>query len=321
MRGKILSLLNNHGFVSGEKIAEQLGVSRTAVWKQIETLRGMGYRIVSVKNKGYRLISRPDIPYPEEVLPDLNTKIIGRNLCYFKTLSSTNLFARELAKKGVEDGTVVVADTQSMGRGRRNREWFSPYGGLWFSIILYPGIPPQKGMMLTMIASIATVEGLKEVTDVDAEIKWPNDVLIKGKKVCGVLTEIDAELDRVNYAIVGVGINVNNTLKKSLLGKATTLIDEVGTEVSKVQLLKSVLKNFDEKYIELLHGRYRAIRKKWILYSKIVGREIVVKDENKAIKGIVERVDEEGYLILKTKGGRIKILSGDVEYNEEHIDQ
>lgn len=321
MRDKILSLLNNHGFVSGEKIAEQLGLSRTAVWKQIETLRGMGYRIISVKNKGYSLVYRPDIPYPEEILPDLNTKIIGRKLCYFKTLSSTNLFARELAKKGVEDGTVVVADTQSRGRGRRNRAWFSPYGGLWFSIILYPGIPPEKGMMLMMIASIATVEGIKEVTDVDAEIKWPNDVLIKGKKVCGVLIEMDAELDRINYAIVGIGINVNNKLEKSLEERATTLRDEVDTKVSKVQLLKSVLKNFDEKYMELLHGGYGAIRKKWILYSKIVGREIVVKEENKTLKGIVERVDEEGYLILKTKEGGIKILSGDVEYNEEHIDQ
>ncbi|HHH79949.1 MAG TPA: HTH domain-containing protein, partial [Thermoplasmatales archaeon] len=153
MREKLLEILNKNGFVSGEKIAEQLGVSKTAVWKQINTLKEMGYKITSVKNKGYHLESKPDTPYPEEVYPKLNTKIIGKNLYYFKTLSSTNLYAKELISKGAEEGTVVVADTQTKGKGRKNREWFSPSGGLWFSVILYPEkLQPNKSMLLTMAA-------------------------------------------------------------------------------------------------------------------------------------------------------------------------
>ncbi|HEC82011.1 MAG TPA: biotin--[acetyl-CoA-carboxylase] ligase [Thermoplasmatales archaeon] len=316
MRKKLLELLSRNGFMSGEKIAEQLGVSRTAVWKQINTLKEMGYKITSVKNKGYHLESRPDIPYPEEVCPKLNTKIIGKNLYYFKTLSSTNLYAKELINKGAEEGTVVVADTQTKGKGRKNREWFSPSGGLWFSVILYPEkLQPNKSMLLTMAASIAVVEAIKTVTETESKIKWPNDVLINNKKVCGILTELDAELDKINHAIIGIGINVNNELKKDLKEKATTLRNEVGTKVPRVKLLKTILKHLDENYAELLKGKNDVVRKKWIQYSKIVGKKITVKDENTVIKGVVEKVDEEGYLILQTKEGKkTRILSGDIEY-------
>jgi len=209
VRVEILSLLEDAGFVSGEYIAEHLGVSRVAVWKQIKSLQNIGYEIESVKNKGYRLVSRPDIPIAEEVTLGLNTKVIGKDIYYFKSLSSTNMLAKKLIKDGVEEGAIVVSDIQLNGRGRKKRNWFSPEGGLWFSVVLYPHIPLERGMLLTMASSVAIVQGIKETTGLHPVIKWPNDLLINEKKVCGILTELDAEMDRINYAVIGIGINVN----------------------------------------------------------------------------------------------------------------
>lgn len=314
MRDKLLRLLRDDGFISGEQLAKNLVVSRTAVWKQINTLRGLGYEIESVKNKGYRLISRPDTPISEEVTVGLDTKVVGRELYYFKTISSTNLFAKQLIKEGVKEGAVVVADIQVSGRGRKKRMWFSPEGGLWFSLILFPAIPPHRGMMLTMAASVSVVHAIREITGLSPEIKWPNDILIKGRKVCGVLTELDAEMDRINYSIVGIGVNVNNKLDEGLYGKATTLLEEFGSQVSRVKLLRSILKSFDENYMRLVEGDYGFIRDKWVSLSNIVGREIRVSDDNKTIPGVVSGIDEDGCLVLKTDTGIQRIWSGDVEY-------
>lgn len=314
MRDKLLCLLGDDGFVSGERLANDLRVSRTAVWKQIESLRKLGYEIESVKNKGYRLVSRPDVPIPEEIISGLDTQIVGRGVVYFKTLSSTNVYARKLVDDGVAEGTVVVADVQHRGRGRKDRTWFSPEDGLWFSVILSPGIPPQRGMMLTMVASVSVVQAMRDVTGLSPVIKWPNDVLIDGKKVCGVLTELDAEMDRINYSIVGIGVNVNNRLDEGLYEKATTLLEEFGSKVSRVQLLRCILKRFDENYLRLMEGDYGFIRDKWVSMSNIVDRKVLVRDDDKTIQGIVSGVDEDGCLILKTDSGTQRIFSGDVEY-------
>ena len=314
MRVEILRLLGDGGFVSGEYIAEHLGVSRTAVWKQIKSLQNMGYDIESVKNKGYRLVSRPDIPIAEEVTLELDTQVIGKDIYYFKSLASTNLFAKKLVKDGVEEGAIVVSDVQSGGRGRKSRNWFSPEGGLWFSIVLYPHIPPERGMLITMAGSIAVVQGIKETTDLCPVIKWPNDLLINGKKVCGILTELDAEMDCINYTVVGIGINVNNRLSEDLQGKATSLIQEAGSKVSRVKLLRSILKCFDENYSKLISGDYDFIRDSWFSHANIVGREILVHGEKTMLRGVVSDVDESGCLILDTKDGSVRVVSGDVEY-------
>lgn len=317
MRDKILHLLKDNEFVSGAHIAEKLDISRTAVWKQIKSLQRLGYKIESVKNKGYKLLHRPDVPIPEEILSDLNTRVVGRKIVYFKTLSSTNLYARKLVDCGVdEEGTIVVADIQHHGRGRKGRLWFSLAEGLWFSIILYPNIPPQQSMMLTMAASISVAEAIKEVTGLDSVIKWPNDVLISGKKVCGVLTEIDAEMDRIKYSIVGIGVNVNNKLSEGLYGKATTLMEELGFSVSKVQLLKAILKHFDENYMILVKGNYDSILDKWVSMSNIVGKKIIIQEDKKTMQGIVSKVDIDGSLILQTNTGAHRIYTGDIEYLE-----
>ncbi len=313
MRDKLLGLLKND-FISGEKLAKNLGISRTAVWKQINSLKKSGYKIESIKNKGYRLVSRPDTPLSEEIAAGLSTKIIGKEVHYFEKISSTNLFAKELANKNVKDGTIIVSDVQTQGRGRKDRTWFSPKGGLWFSVILYPDLPPQKSMMLTMAASISVFEGIKKTTGIVPIIKWPNDLLINKKKICGILTEIDAELDKINFAVIGIGINVNNTLYKDLEKYATTLTKEHGKNVLRVNLLKCILKNFDEYYMKIQEERYNEIREKWLSYSQIIGKNVRITDGTKSIQGVVKNMDEDGTLILEVDGKTCRVLSGDLEY-------
>jgi BirA family biotin operon repressor/biotin-[acetyl-CoA-carboxylase] ligase len=244
----------------------------------------------------------------------LDTKIIGRNIYHFETIGSTNLFAKKLVKEGAEEGVVVVADVQSDGRGRKNRTWSSPEGGLWFSIVLYPKISPQRVMLITMASSIAVAQGIEEITGISPVIKWPNDLLINEKKVCGILTEIDAEIDSINYTVVGIGINVNNKPEKELQKTATTLKQEIGIQVPKVELLKSILKSFDEKYSRLTSGDYDFIRDSWLSYSNIIGKKIQVQDEETVTTGKVTDIDGSGCLILNTKNGNVRIVSGDVKY-------
>jgi BirA family biotin operon repressor/biotin-[acetyl-CoA-carboxylase] ligase len=260
------------------------------------------------------LISRPDILIAEEVTQGLNTKVIGRELYYFKTIDSTNIFAKKLVKGGIEEGVVVVADVQLGGRGRKNRTWSSQKGGLWFSIILFPNIPPQRGMLVTMVSSVAVVHGIEETTGLTPEIKWPNDLLLNGRKVCGILTELEAEMDKINYTVVGIGINVNNQLEKELQKTATTLKQEVGARVPRVELLRSILKSFDKNYNKLILDDYSFIRDSWLSHANIVGKKIQVEDEKTVITGVVFDIDDSGCLILDTKDGRVRIISGDVNY-------
>jgi BirA family biotin operon repressor/biotin-[acetyl-CoA-carboxylase] ligase len=260
------------------------------------------------------MIFRPDSSLLKEEISRLDTKIIGRDLYYFETIDSTNLFAKKLVKNGVGEGVVVIADVQSSGRGRKNRKWSSPEGGLWFSIILYPPISPDRGMLVTMASSIAVAQGIKEVTGINSEIKWPNDLLINGKKVCGILTEIYAEKDNIKYAITGIGINVNNRLEKELHNTATTLKQEIGNQVLKVELLKSILKNLDEQYNKIIFKNYKFIKDSWLSFSNIIGKKIQVQDDNILMIGKVINIDDNGCLILDTKNGTARIVNGDIKY-------
>jgi BirA family biotin operon repressor/biotin-[acetyl-CoA-carboxylase] ligase len=314
MKDKLLHLLDHNGFISGPQLAQQLNVSRTAIWKQINTLKKIGYEIESVKNKGYRLRSRPDIPIAAEVTLGLNTKVIGSEIYYSKKIPSTNLFAKQLTKETVKEGTVVVADMQTTGRGRKDRTWFSPEGGLYFSVILFPDIPPQQGMLVTMAASIAVAQGIKKVTNLDSEIKWPNDLLIDGRKVCGILTEFDGEIDRINYTVVGIGINVNNPLNETLQETAIALIEKLRGPVSRVMLLRSILQCLDENYEMLKAGDYEAIRTMWLSKANIVGRMVQIQGEKELIRGVVSGVDRDGSLIVKTQQRDLRVICGDVNY-------
>lgn len=312
MNDKIIGLLKKDTFVSGEILAKNLGISRTAIWKQIKSLKDVGYEIESVKNKGYRLISKPDVPLPEEIKYGLETKVIGTDIVYFRKINSTNLYCKNIAKENASEGTVVVADIQEKGRGRKSRVWSSPEGGLWFSVLLKPDIPPQNAMILTMATSVSLVEAIEENTGLNPVIKWPNDLLIGSKKICGILTELDAEMDKINYAIVGVGINVNNSLSNDLQNIATTLKKESNIKISRVELLKDIIKNIDRNYNYVKSLDFDKIRQLWFLHADIIGKKVKVTREKDVVVGRVSDVDETGCLILDTKEGLEKIITGDV---------
>ena len=227
VKKKILKMLkqNNDDFLSGEKISDKFGVSRSAIWKHINTLKEEGYEIESVPRKGYRIIASPDILTLEEVEEYLTTDFIGRNIYYFDSLSSTNIKAKEIATKSKE-GTIVIAEEQTKGKGRLGRSWLSPKGkGIWMSIILKPKVAPIKVAKITLIGAAAVNQGLKDI-GIKSYIKWPNDIVIDGKKVCGILTEMSCELNMINYCIMGIGINVNldkEDFSKDLIDTATSL--------------------------------------------------------------------------------------------------
>lgn len=260
------------------------------------------------------MISESDSFNSDKVIRNLNTKIIGRNLFHFKAIDSTNLYTKKLVNQSIEEGAVVVADVQLKGRGRKNRTWSSPEGGLWFSILLYPNIPPQSGMLITMISSVAVTQVIEDITGLKPEIKWPNDLLLNGKKVCGILTELEAKMDKIDYVVVGIGINVNNQLNPELLGTATTLKLETNTLISREKLLKSILTNFDKNYNRLISGDYNFVRDSWLVHSNIIGKKIQVEDDKILNEGIVTDVNDCGHLILETEKGQVKIVSGDIIY-------
>jgi len=260
------------------------------------------------------MISRPKTQFIKNVSSGLNTKIIGKNVYHFETIDSTNLYAKKLVKEGVEEGSVVISDVQLSGRGRKNRTWSSPNGGLWFSIILYPKISLKNGMLVTMASSVAIVQGIKDIIGITPVIKWPNDLLINDKKVCGILAEIEAEKDNIKYAIIGIGVNVNNQLEKKLYKTATTLKQEIGNQVSIVELFRLILKRFDENYNRLILGDYDFIRNSWLLYSDIIGKKIQVQDDKTLVIGRVTNIDDNGILILDTENGPTRIVCGDLKY-------
>lgn len=258
--------------------------------------------------------SRLKNQFTDEMISEPKTKIIGNKIYHFETIDSTNIFAKELIAEDIEEGAVVVADVQLSGRGRNNRQWSSPKGGLWFSVILYPKISPEKGMLVTMNASVAVALAIKDVANLDPEIKWPNDILIDGKKVCGILTENDARDNKFNYSIVGIGINVNNEIDYNLQNIAISLKQKTGMKISRSELLRSILRFFDENYRKMNLGNFETNRKLWLSFANIVGRKVRIKDGEEEITGDVNDIDKNGYLILETSIGLTRIISGDIDY-------
>lgn len=313
-REHILSILKKNTIISGECIAEKLNISRTAVWKHIQQLKKKGYQIKSIKHKGYQLSSIPNLPIKEEITTGLNTKIIGKHIHYCSSLPSTNSYAKTLIKNKDAEGTVIIAGQQTAGRGRKNREWDSKPGGLWFSIILHPTLPPQRAMVVTMAASIAVTEAINAITQKKAVIKWPNDVLIDKKKICGVLTEIDAEMDRIHYLIIGIGINVNNPIDPSLTSIATNLKTITRSSINLAELLQHILKIFDQLYQYIKRSDYEYLKKQWMSHTNIIGKTVQVQKEKKIMKGTVISISDTGSLLIKTKHGEKQVVTGDIEY-------
>ena len=249
MKSHILLKLKENGskFLSGETLSEYIGVSRTAVWKYIKQLKNDGYVIQSSPSKGYKLVSIPDTLCADEIKYKLNTKLIGRDVIWFNVLDSTNIYAKKLAIEGCNDGAVIIAETQTAGRGRLGREWNSADGlGIWMSVILKPSILPEYVQLITLAASVAVVKAIKSTTGIQTGIKWPNDIILKGRKLCGILTEMSCESDQINYVVVGIGLNVNQCTDDfygELTDKAISLKMHSGDKIfySRAELVKSML--------------------------------------------------------------------------------
>jgi len=302
--------------VPGKVLTDLSGISRAGVWKHIASLRKEGFNIKAGIKSGYMLKNIPDILLPVLVHPDLNTNIVGRRIKYYRSIDSTNTLAKELASDGVPDGTVVVSEQQTKGRGRMSRTWLSPpFKNLLFSVIFYPKINTSLVFRLTMLASIAAVRAVKRVCKVDVKIKWPNDLYMNEKKVCGVLTEFSADHDSVHYAVVGMGLNVNfNTTKiNEISGIATSLMSECGAKVSRLSLFIALLEEMDILYEKFLKTDGKGLEAEWNKYSMVLDRNVRIISGNEEKTGVAKGVNSSGHLILvNEKGEQEEIICGDL---------
>ncbi len=323
-KADILNLLKKHSpeFLSGQEICNIMGVSRTAVWKHIKSLREEGYSIEAAPRSGYRLLGSPDYLYPQEIRHGLATKNIGKKIYYFKKTVSTNQEARKLASKGAPHGTLVVAEEQWEGKGRLGRGWFSPEkAGIWCTLVLRPEISPGEAPPVTMLAAVAVAVSVEKVTGIRLGIKWPNDLLYEGKKTCGILTEMSAEMDKVNYLLVGTGINVNLNLEDfpaELRDIATSLSIIKKAGISRQELIKQYLWEFEYYYNKWLDFGFEHILEEWKKRCVSLNRPVLVSTSKEAWEGWAEDVDSEGALILRLKDGSLKcFISGEVTLREK----
>ena len=304
-------------FTSGEALSAKLGMSRTAVWKHVQALRGKGYRIDAVPARGYRLVEVPDRLTPLELTPLLSTHDLGQVIHFHDALPSTNEAAFRLAADGAEHGEVVIADQQTAGKGRRGRTWVSPKGlNLYFSAILRPELPPQRAAELTLVSAVALAEALRE-SGAPAAIKWPNDVQLEGRKVAGILTELSAEPERVHFVVVGIGVNLNagpEDFPEEVAATATSVAIAQGQRINRA-LFTAALWNRLEEWLDLHHEvGFEPVRERWKELSSTLGQEVVVRTDRQELRGVAEDIDAVGALLVRTAGGSLeRVLAGDVE--------
>lgn len=313
----IIQRLREGSWVSGEDIAKELEISRTWVWNQINQLKVCGFEIRSSAKKGYKLISTPDILFPSLIKSYLTTKYVGQKIHFFENLSSTQDRARELAQKGAEQGSCVICEFQDRGRGRRGREWIHiPYKSIALSIILRPDVVPSQIMQVPIVVGVALCEAIRDHTSLYAQLKWPNDLLVKKKKVAGILVEMAGDSERTHYVIVGIGINVNltsNDIPSDLREVATSLYIEAQKTFHRPELLGSIL-NYVEKWYDIyLKKGFLPIRDRWLQYNSVIGQEVDVYLDNKIISGKAIDLDDIGNLVVLDKDKNTRTLMyGDV---------
>ena len=306
------------GAVSGAELSQKLGISRAAIWARIEDWRSLGYDISASPHQGYRLLSVPDALHADDLLSLLpGHPVIGRDIRVFEQTDSTNDVVERLALDGVKEGVVVFAESQNKGRGRLGRKWLSPSRkGLWFSVLLRPDVAPQAVTQLTIAAATALARAIQRQTHLAPEIKWPNDILIRGKKVAGILTELSAELDHVKYVILGVGMDVNlNTadLPPDLRKTATSLKIEAGQAISRAELAVACLQELDADYARLCQDQFPSVADEWEAKCTTLGRRVSIRVGERVIHGLAESLDDDGALLLRTEHGRLeRIVGGDV---------
>lgn len=315
MKEKILKILREtEDYISGQELCEKLGVSRTAVWKVINQLKEEGYRIEAVNNRGYCILDYPDCITEAEISSLLDTQRLGRKIYSYSEVGSTNNTAKLLAEQGACDGTLVVSEVQNSGKGRRGRGWASPAGeGIWMSFVLRPNFMPSHASMLTLVAGIAVVDGLKKA-GVNASIKWPNDIVCSGKKVCGILTEMSAEMDYINYIVIGIGINVyTEKFPDDIADVAISLYQENPKQYHRAQLISDILKAFEAYYEEFL--KTEDLTHLTGLYGRYlvnVNRQVRIIEGDGEFVGVARGINHKGELLVDVNGSEKTVASGEV---------
>lgn len=302
-------------YISGEQLSQELNMSRTAVWKHVNALRALGYHVEAITSVGYKLVASPSLLLPLEIKNGLKTDYIGHNIHWEYEVASTNTIASQLADQGATEGTIVVSEGQKQGRGRMGRTWISqPEMGIYFSLILRPKFAPIKASCLTFMSAIAVAEALEQSLGIQAQIKWPNDVMIHGKKVAGILTELRAEIDTIHYIVVGIGINANNKkFPKPLQGKVTSLALEAHQNVSRVKIVQTLLQTLERWYRIVLNEDTERTFARWRELSCTLGNRVEVNVGDEILRGVAARLGADGSLYVNLDSGEERqILTGDV---------
>lgn len=318
MKTEILQMLRkSDGYVSGQMLCDTFGVSRTAVWKVINQLKEEGYQIESVSKRGYKLIDAPDILSKEEIESRMETRWAGKTVAYFDEIDSTNTKAKFLAEEGAVHGTLVAAEKQNAGKGRRGRAWTSPKGsGIWMTLILRPDILPQSASMVTLVAALAIAKTIKKRYALDAKIKWPNDIVVNGKKVCGILTEMSSDMETVNHIVIGMGINANTkTFPEEIQDKATSIALEKGNEtINRSSLIADIMKEM-EKLLDTFFETesLNFMKEEYESYLVNIDKKVRILEPKAEYTGIALGIKENGDLVVQLEDGTVKeVMSGEV---------
>lgn len=317
MKEEILRLLRSaDGYISGQELCNRFGVSRTAVWKAINQLKEAGYEIEAQQNKGYRLMTAPDLMTEAEIKSLMHTDWVAKEVLYFDTIDSTNTKAQELAEKGYPSGTLVVADKQESGKGRRGRSWVSPSGtGIFMTLMIKPDINPNNASMLTLVAALAVAKAITSVTGEEALIKWPNDIVVNGKKVCGILTEMNAQFDYINHIVVGIGINVHNeSFPEEISQMASSLMIEAGGKrFHRAQIIAETMSYFEQYYDTFLKTQdLSALVREYDELLVNRNKSVRVLDPKEPFDGKAMGITPKGELIVDTWESRKLVSSGEV---------
>lgn len=316
MKSEILRLLKeSDDYLSGQQLCDYFNVSRTAVWKVIEQLKKEGYRIEAVRHKGYRLVGSPDVLSKAEIESMVQTKWAGRKVIYYEETDSTNIRAKDAGERGGKHGTLFVAERQSAGKGRRGRGWESPAGtSIYMTILLHPDFLPGKAPRLTLLMALAVAEAVKSVTGLTGGIKWPNDVVSNGKKLCGILTEMSTEIGCINYVVIGVGINVNQeTFPEEIKDKATSLRLETGRSFRRAELIAAVMERFEACYETFLKTEdLSGVRKEYNRLLVNRNQEVKVLEPGNEYEAHAIGINDTGELIVKTSDGEKAVYAGEV---------
>ena len=320
MEDKILNQLNQAtDYISGESLSSVLNISRAAIWKHIKNLKSTGSIIDGVSNKGYKLISSPDLLNKGELLSLLKTSVIGRNILHFDDIDSTNIKAKELAQMNIEDGSIIIAEKQTLGNGRFNRKWVSPLGGLWFSLVLRPTIPPTEAPKITQIAAASIYKTLSDL-NIMSTIKWPNDILLNDKKLCGILAEMKCDMDSVHYLVLGIGMNINideSDFDENIKSIATSLKIEFNKEFERGEILSKFLNHFEILYNKFLNNldlsETISICRS---HSNIFGKQAkLITYNTEEIVTCISLSDAGDLIVRDSLGNEKAVLTGEISFN------